>query len=145
LIIRDPDEKDLPGILRLYAGIETDPDSILDLESAKAKYRKIKKYPSYAVYVAEKDENIIGTFELLIMDHLAHYDRPSGIVEDVVVEEKHRNSEVGGEMMEYAMEVRRRHGCYKMMLSSNVKRAGAHRFYEKLGFTRHGLSYVVHP
>lgn len=143
LIIRESKEKDLPGILRLYAGIEADPESILDLESAREKFRKIKKYPSYAVYVAEKDENIIGTFELLIMDNLAHCGKPSGIVEDVVVEEKHRNSGVGREMMRYAMEVCRKHGCYKLMLSSNEKRAGAHRFYEKLGFTRHGFSYAV--
>jgi N-acetylglutamate synthase-like GNAT family acetyltransferase len=112
LIIREAEERDLPKILQLYAGIETDPDSILDLESAKAKYRKIKKYPSYAVYVAEKNENIIGTFELLIMDNLAHYGKPSEIVEDVVVEDKHRNSGVGREMKQYAMEVCRRHGCY---------------------------------
>jgi GNAT superfamily N-acetyltransferase len=43
---------------------------------------------------------------------LAHYGKPSEIVEDVVVEDKHRNSGVGREMKQYAMEVCRRHGCY---------------------------------
>ena len=29
------------------------------------------------------------------------------------------------------------------MLSSNLKRERAHRFYEKLGFTQHGVSFEV--
>jgi predicted GNAT family acetyltransferase len=36
-------------------------------------------------------------------------------------------------------------GCYKMALSSNVKRAAAHAFYESLGFERHGYSFVIRP
>jgi len=34
-------------------------------------------------------------------------------------------------------------GCYKLALSSNLKRAGAHRFYDSLGFERHGFSFVT--
>jgi hypothetical protein len=29
------------------------------------------------------------------------------------------------------------------MLSSNLRRERAHRFYDKLGFTQHGLSFEV--
>ena len=37
----------------------------------------------------------------------------------------------------------RTRGCYKLALSSNARRADAHRFYEALGFERHGLSFAV--
>ena len=36
-------------------------------------------------------------------------------------------------------------GCYKMALSSNLKREAAHRFYDSLGFGRHGYSFLIEP
>ena len=44
-------------------------------------------------------------------------------------------------MMEYARERCRERGCYKMALSSNLARDEAHRFYESLGFDKHGFSF----
>jgi hypothetical protein len=46
-------------------------------------------------------------------------------------------------MTAHALEECRKAGCYKPALSSNVKREGAYRFYESLGFERHGYSYAV--
>jgi len=34
-------------------------------------------------------------------------------------------------------------GCYKLVLSSNQKRARAHAVYESLGFQRHGFSFSI--
>ncbi len=77
------------------------------------------------------------------MDKLAHNGKPSGLVEDVVVDETLRGLGIGREMMRFAMEYCRARGCYKLALSSNLKRVEAHGFYETLGFRRHGFSYVV--
>jgi GNAT superfamily N-acetyltransferase len=85
----------------------------------------------------------VGTFALLIMRNLAHCGAPSGIVEDVVVDEGARGRGVGRRMMEYARARCREEGCYKLVLSSNVSRTDAHRFYESLGFRRHGYSFAV--
>ena len=46
-------------------------------------------------------------------------------------------------MIHYALEVVRQKGCYKAVLSSNLKRERAHAFYESLGFERHGYSFRV--
>ena len=35
----------------------------------------------------------------------------------------------------------REQGCYKLALSSGMPREAAHRFYESLGFRRHGYSF----
>jgi hypothetical protein len=40
--------------------------------------------------------------------------------------------------MGHACEECRLAGCYKLTLSSGLPREGAHRFYESLGFERHG-------
>ena len=41
------------------------------------------------------------------------------------------------------MALSRAAGCYKLALSSNIRFERAHAFYDKLGFQRHGYSFVV--
>jgi len=58
-----------------------------------------------------------------------------------VVREVQRGRGIGAEMMEFATERAREAGCYKVALNSSVGRTGAHAFYERLGFERHGSSF----
>ena len=46
-------------------------------------------------------------------------------------------------MMDHAMKMASENGCYKLALSSSVKRVRAHAFYEKLGSRRYGYSFGV--
>ncbi|HUP64287.1 MAG TPA: GNAT family N-acetyltransferase [Thermoanaerobaculia bacterium] len=50
---------------------------------------------------------------------------------------------IGRRLLELAMEKAAEAGCYKLVLSSNSRRTDAHRFYENLGFERHGISFAV--
>ena len=50
---------------------------------------------------------------------------------------------IGRAMMEHALSEARQAGCYKLALSSHLMRRDAHRFYESLGFERHGYSFAV--
>ena len=77
------------------------------------------------------------------MDAAGYRCAPVAIVEDVIVERRARGHGVGRGMMEFAMNRARAKGCYKLMLSSNVQRGDAHRFYEALGFEKHGYSFAV--
>jgi len=81
---------------------------------------------------------------LLIMDNLGHRGAPSAIIESVVVAPEHQSQGIGRRFMEHALEVARARGCYKAILSSNFGRERAHRFYESLGFERHGHSFRIH-
>ena len=132
-------ESDLPSILGLYS--EIGDAQVLSPDQATATFERMKAYPDYHVYVATIDGTIVGTFALLIMDNLAHLGAPSGVVEDVVVSAKRQGQGIGKQMMQFAMERCRERGCYKMVLSSNLEREAAHRFYESLGFERHGYSF----
>ncbi|MGL5509093.1 MAG: GNAT family N-acetyltransferase, partial [Microcoleaceae cyanobacterium] len=49
----------------------------------------------------------------------------------------------GKQMMQFALNISREAGCYKMSLSSNVLRIHAHKFYEDLGFQKHGWSFSL--
>jgi GNAT superfamily N-acetyltransferase len=95
------------------------------------------------LYVAKINNKIVGTFELLIMDNLAHKGRSSGIIEDVVVDSKYRSQGIGSKMMEFAIHICRQFGCYKLTLSSSLHRIRAHKFYENLGFKKHGYSFLI--
>ena len=143
LVIRKASPQDLGAILALYAEPDIDDGHVLDLSGAERIYERMQRYPSYVTYVAVLEGEVVGTFSLLIMDNLAHMGAPSGVVEDVVVHSRWRGQGVGRRMMRFAMERCREAGCYKLALSSNRKRADAHRFYESLGFVRHGYSFIV--
>jgi len=142
-LIRKATESDIPSVLKLYADEDIDNGDVLSLEEATVLFNRFRMYPNYSVYVALIGEKVVGTFELLIMDNLAHRGRPSGIVEDVVMDSEYRSIGIGRLMMEHAMNVCREFGCYKMALSSNLKRERAHQFYENLGFDRHGYSFLI--
>lgn len=127
-------EEDLPAILDLYAQPEIDDGRKLPLEEAKRIFAHIQSYPSYRIYVAKSEGKICGTFALLIMDNLGHLGSPSGIVEDVAVDPAHQGQGIGKAMMEFARRQCQAMGCYKLALSSNLKRKKAHDFYLSLGF-----------
>jgi GNAT superfamily N-acetyltransferase len=143
LRIRPALKKDLKEILELYKGLTDDPDDKISLNAAIRKFNKLQRFPYYKLFVAEYNNEIAGTFALLIMDNLAHRGEPSSIIEDVVVKSSLRGQKIGRAMMSFAMEISRRKGCYKMVLSSHLRRVNAHRFYESLGFKKHGFSFVV--
>lgn len=143
LAIRPATAADLPAVLALYAQPEMDDGKVLALPEAERLLARFAAYPDYTLYVAEEHGRVVGTFALLVMDNLGHLGTPSAIVEDVVVAPEHHGAGIGQAMMRAALDIARAKGCYKLMLSSNMKRARAHAFYERLGFERHGYSFRV--
>lgn len=68
---------------------------------------------------------------------------PSALIEDVVVKASFQGRGIGKHMMGYAMKYCKKQGCYKVCLSSNLKRESAHQFYESLGYKKHGYSFLL--
>jgi GNAT superfamily N-acetyltransferase len=58
----------------------------------------------------------------------------SAIIEDVVVDPIFQGRGIGKMMMKYALDLASQEGCFKAVLSSNLKRHRSHAFYESLGF-----------
>ena len=145
VIMRTAVDGDLPQVLELYAQPALDDGKRLGLEDARRLHSRFADYPDYRLYVACVDGRVVGTYALLIMNNLAHCGTPSGIVEDVAVDPAFQGQGVGRLMMEDARARCVRAGCYKLVLSSNLRREQAHRFYESIGFERHGYSFRVQP
>ncbi len=144
LQLREASADDLPQVLALYAQPGLGDARLLDPARARDIHASFARYPSYRLFVAcGAGDKVLGSYALLVMHNLAHMGTPSAIVEDVVVDESQRGLGIGRRMMDHAMALAREAGCYKLALSSNLKRTRAHAFYESLGFERHGLSFLV--
>jgi GNAT superfamily N-acetyltransferase len=143
LVIRPATAADIESVLALYAQPEFDAGKVLPLEAARQLLERFNDYPDYTLYVAERGGAIVGTFALLVMHNLGHLGAPSAIVEDVAVAPAFQAQGIGKAMMQFALDLCRDKGCYKLVLSSNAKREHAHAFYESLGFERHGFSFRV--
>jgi GNAT superfamily N-acetyltransferase len=141
--IRAAAKEDLPGLLALFSQPGIDDGETLSLDDAERLFDRILSYPRYRFYVALSDGLVVGAFGLLIMDKLRHRGAPSGVVEDVAVHPAWQGRGIGRQLMEFAMRLCGEAGCYKLTLSSNLKSTGAHAFYEKLGFEKHGFSYLI--
>lgn len=134
---------DLPRVLDLCALLDTGEERHLSFASAVARFNGLTACKGHRIYVADLAGEIVGTFALIFIGGLAHAARSSAVVEDVVVAADHQGSGIGRHMMAFAMRQCVLQGCYKLALSSHVQRDAAHRFYEGLGFRKHGFSFLV--
>jgi len=92
--------------------------------------------PNQEMIVVDDDGLPAGCFQLSYLPGLMRRGQKRGQIEVVHVAETHRNRGIGAEMMRWAVERCRERGCSMVQLTSNKKRADAHRFYERLGFQR---------
>jgi GNAT superfamily N-acetyltransferase len=136
---------DLPTVQDLLLCLESDVAVRLPPERALAVFARIAANPGYLLWLVELDGIAVGTYSLIIIDNLAHAGAPGALVENVAVAAAHRGHGLGEAMMRHAMAECAARGCYKLALSSNQRRVDAHRFYRRLGFGQHGISFLVAP
>jgi GNAT superfamily N-acetyltransferase len=142
LIIRQATLDDVKDILHIYAEA-LDNGKVITVEKAQKIFLKQQQYPNYQVFIALYEQQTVGTFALLIMENMAHNGTPSAVVEDVGILPSMQGKGIGKLMMEFALKYSKEKGCYKMSLSSNLRREKAHQFYESLGFNKHGFSFLM--
>jgi GNAT superfamily N-acetyltransferase len=141
--IRLATRDDVPAVLGLYAasGIDAPADA---RQVAAASWHWDRLAAAGArVFLAEHEGRALGTLTLYVLPLLAHGLAPEALVEDVAVDAAAQGQGVGRALMHHAMGIARGHGCYKLALSSSLRREAAHAFYDSLGFERHGISFVV--
>lgn len=91
-------------------------------------------YPHSDLYVTEDVETIVGCFQLTIVPGLIRWGGWKALIEAVRVDSRRRKKGIGSAMMRFAIEAARQKGARTVMLTSDMKRAEAHRFYLSLGF-----------
>lgn len=136
--VRPATEHDLPRIVELLQQLSLDdrredlgpplPDVYVDV------FRRLEADPGQHLLVVEDDERIVGSVTVIVSPNLSHKGTPWAEVENMVVDDAARGRGHGEALIREAIEIARRAGCYKLTLTSNNQRTGAHRFYERVGF-----------
>ena len=85
------------------------------------------------VLLARIDDEPSGLVSLHITPVL-HRPRPVGRITAMVVAERARRRRVGRTLVEEAERLLRAAGCERVEVTSNQRRADAHRFYEAMGY-----------
>jgi predicted N-acetyltransferase YhbS len=96
------------------------------------------------VLVAELDGAVIGCLSTSIM-RVLHRPRPVGRISMMVVDEAVRGRGIGAALVRAAEQALTKAGCGIVEVTSNVRRAEAHRFYEQLGYERTSVRLAREP
>jgi GNAT superfamily N-acetyltransferase len=143
--VRTARESDLEEIAALYRELHLESYGNLAVPRTRMRraFRQLARDRRDRILVAVRDGKVVGTLHLIVVPHLGHGLRPFAVVENVVVSAGERSSGVGQAMMAAAGEVARKAGCYKLTLTSNIRRIRAHGFYARLGWRRTHYGYSL--
>jgi GNAT superfamily N-acetyltransferase len=139
--------EDLTAIVRLLAeddlGAQRERFETPLPQSYYVAFEAIEDDPNHELVIAEFDREVIGTLHLMFLPSLSYQGGMRAQVESVRVARHLRGQGIGAEMMEWVMERARGRGCHLMQLTSHKSREDAHRFYERLGFTKSHIGMKI--
>jgi GNAT superfamily N-acetyltransferase len=146
ITIREARAEDFVALLRLldqmdesmYAG-----RGHADERDIRALYEAVLADRDQRLLVAEDGGRLVGSAHVMVLRHIGRSLPRSAVVEGVVVDPAYRRRRLGAALMRAAAEAAREAGCYKLTLTSNLARTGAHRFYSRLGWKRTHYGYSL--
>jgi GNAT superfamily N-acetyltransferase len=137
LVIRRAQRQDIAAILEVYAQDEFSTwAKQTDVAPIAEAFDEISHDPQAGLYVATVAGDVVGTFQMNVLRFLTRAGGRVALIEAVMVARASRGLGIGSEMMRFAIAEARRLGCVRVQLTSQKRRTGAHRFYERLGFER---------
>lgn len=145
--IREATENDLAAIVALFAddplgghGDTTDPAALADYRAA---FARIAASRNETLYVAVRNDEVIGTFQTMVTTTLTARGSSNLIIEAVQTRADMRGRGIGAAMIGFAIDKAREDGMRLVQLTSNAQRKDAHRFYERLGFVPSHLGFKM--
>lgn len=144
MTIRQATITDIDGILRLlrqifiiHAGLRPD---LFATRTKRTKYDAIELADIIAdseerpLFVACDDNDEVIAYAMCIVEH-----SPNGIItlylDDLCVEEHHRECSIGSQLFAFVKEYAKQHGCYNLTLHVWHGNDRARSFYEAIGMT----------
>ncbi|MCU7725865.1 GNAT family N-acetyltransferase [Actinoplanes sp. KI2] len=137
---RSAERVDVPAILRLLADDDISRARGFGVVAEEvdaaiwAAFEAIDADPNNELIVAEADGEVVATCQLTFTPGLSRGGAWRMTVEAVRVRADRRSGGIGRELMAYAIDRARGRGCRIVQLTTDKRRADAHRFYDSLGF-----------
>ncbi len=140
LIIRKACAVDIDPLVRLInaGGPEDKPRQNLPEELPSTYFEAfelIDQDTNQYLMVAELNGEIVGTFQLTYLYHLAAAARPDAQLEAIHVKGALRGKGIGTTMLQWALEHANSKGVRRVQLTTDKRRIEAHSLYKRLGFT----------
>ena len=136
VFLRPVREEDVPAVTALCAqlGYPNDEGEVL------RRLRALAARPEDQVLVAVRGTAVVGWIHLHVWRGVES--GPDVEVGGIVVDERCRGEGVGRLLMDQAARWGAERGCSHVRLRSNVKRDGAHAFYQRIGFRIYKTQYA---
>ena len=137
MVVRDAIVADASALAPLLGelGYPAAPDALA------ARMRRMLGRDDQRVLIAERDGAALGLLALHVFPVLA-YDHDLAMIMALVVTARARGLGVGRALIDRAEAVGKSLGASRLMVTTHVRRADAHAFYERLGFEFTGRRYV---
>jgi N-acetylglutamate synthase-like GNAT family acetyltransferase len=137
VVLRDATLDDAPKVAPLLGelGYPVAADRLLP------RMRRMLARDDQRILIAENMGETLGLLALHVFPALA-YDADVALIMALVVAEAARGLGVGRALVDRAEAVGKSLGAGRLMVTTHVRRADAHAFYERLGFAFTGRRYV---
>ena len=138
---------DIPAVVailsddELGAGRELSGEA--DLEAYVRAFEEISTDPNQFLCVVTEGVEVVGTLQLTFIPGLSHAGARRGQIESVRVSSVHRGKGIGEALFAWAVDRCRERGCSIVQLTTDRRREGAQRFYERLGFVDSHIGYKL--
>jgi GNAT superfamily N-acetyltransferase len=138
-IFRPARRADVPAIVALLADDPIGAGRETVSEEVDAAYWRafdaIDADPRNTLIVADLSGTVVATMQLTFVPSLTRRGGERAEIEGVRVAASQRGAGLGRRMIAWAVDEARARGCALVQLTTDKRRADAHRFYESLGFT----------
>lgn len=130
IIVRDAEVDDADAI----AGLLEELGYPQETSALKIRIKKMSKRMNDRVLVAVRESRVVGVLSLHIVPMFHLRDRVCRVT-SLVVSNDFRKKYIGRRLMEMAEAYAQASGCIQIEVTSNARRADAHLFYDRLGYT----------
>lgn len=138
--VRPARAEDLEAVVALHAadavGAHGDAWTAESAPRYRAAFADLEAHPDHALFVAEHDGRVVGTFLLSFLPGLTGRGLLHAQLRAVQVRSDLRSLGIGARMVAFAEREARARGAGVIELTSNLARTDAHRFYEREGYVR---------
>jgi ribosomal protein S18 acetylase RimI-like enzyme len=141
----DIGESDLPAIIPLLAELiaALENPSGFDLDLAMENCRAMLGRPDHHLLAARIGRTPCGFLHLTTRQSILH-DRPTGLIDELVVAREFGGQGIGRLLMDAALVRCQELGCCEVEVSTERSNRQAQKFYRKCGFSEVGMLFELH-
>lgn len=137
--IREAESGDLDALLELYSFLYG--NSVLKKDKGTiSTWNRMLTDQFYHIIVAEEDGKLVSTCMVVIVQNLSFEHRPYAIIDNIVTHSDFRAQGLATACLQEAQKIAEKAGCFKITLSTSSRLPSTHKFYERLGYNKEGLT-----